>query len=82
MTVATPLPVVRLILLFALSVCTALPAYGQTRTLRPVSSENYGITLKIPVTFGFYDYAFDEAARGFDQEGLDMDNRRDTGQGG
>ena len=89
--------VVRLGLLFALAVCAALPAHGQTRAVQdqqdlinwyyaatfgtgvyaagdrtvaviqlpisyalvPISEDRYGLTLKIPVTFGFYDYSFD-----------------------
>lgn len=32
-----------------------------SRVLRPVGEGRYGLQLKVPVTFGFYDYAFDDA---------------------
>ncbi len=35
-----------------------------SRVLRPVGEGRYGLQLKIPVTFGFYDYAFDDAFSG------------------
>ena len=31
-----------------------------SRTLVPVGEDRYGLMLKIPVTFGFYDYSFDD----------------------
>ena len=35
-----------------------------SRELRPVGEGRYGLKLRIPVTFGFYDYTFDEAFTG------------------
>jgi hypothetical protein len=35
-----------------------------SRVLRPLGEDNYGLRLKIPITFGFYDYAFDDAFTG------------------
>jgi hypothetical protein len=32
--------------------------------LHPVSESTYGLKLKVPVTFGFYDYSFDDAFSG------------------
>lgn len=32
--------------------------------MRPVGEGRYGLQLKVPVTFGFYDYSFDEAFTG------------------
>ena len=35
-----------------------------SRVLRPFGEGRYGLQLKVPVTFGFYDYAFDDAFSG------------------
>lgn len=35
-----------------------------SRVLRPVGEGRYGLQLKVPITFGFYDYAFDDAFEG------------------
>ena len=43
-----------------------------SRVLRPIGEDDYGLSLKIPVTFGFYDYSFDDAFTG------DVPNRVST----
>lgn len=42
----------------------AVVQFPFSHVLRPISEENWGLRLKVPLTFGFYDYAFDDVFEG------------------